>query len=114
MHIWSVTFESDIPHNPNDDETFAAIDIESLEMMLGDRWNQIVKIEKCGEITIPDGPQGWLDQRRNEDAIETAWVIISNGYGGDWGKAPTDWREAAYQWRDNYVGQIVGKREARQ
>ena len=35
-------------------------------------------------------------------AMELAWGVIANAYGGDWGKASADWREAAERWRDEH------------
>jgi len=39
-----------------------------------------------------------------DSAIELAWGIIANAYGGDWESASEDWRGAAERWRDEYVG----------
>lgn len=36
------------------------------------------------------------------DLLETAWGIIANAYGGDWGKATPEWKAAAVRWRDKY------------
>ena len=38
------------------------------------------------------------------DLAETAWGIIANAYGGDWGKASeaSGWKKAAERWRDRY------------
>ena len=35
-------------------------------------------------------------------AIELAWGLIANAYGGDWNSAPKEWRKAAERWRDTY------------
>jgi len=39
----------------------------------------------------------------HEEAIELAWGIIANAYGGDWSKASDEWRSAAEKWRDTYL-----------
>lgn len=39
---------------------------------------------------------------RAEAAVETAWGIIANANGGDWG-GNTEWRLAAERWRDEYI-----------
>lgn len=36
------------------------------------------------------------------DALEYAWGIIANAYGGDWSLASADWRAAAEKWRDEH------------
>jgi len=47
-----------------------------------------------------------------DDALELAWGIIANAYGGDWNLANTDWHGAAIRWRDNYHENLVsGTRE---
>lgn len=38
---------------------------------------------------------------RRLDAMEIAWGLIANSYGGDWELANKDWRNAAIRWRDN-------------
>ena len=35
---------------------------------------------------------------------ELAWGLIANAYGGDWGLAPTVWREAAERWLAGAIG----------
>jgi hypothetical protein len=35
-------------------------------------------------------------------ALELAWGLIANAYGGDWDKASDEWREAATRWRDEH------------
>lgn len=37
-----------------------------------------------------------------DELLELAWGIISNAYGGDWEKAPPEWRVAAEKWRDKW------------
>lgn len=37
------------------------------------------------------------------DAIETAWGIIANAFGGNWDLASPEWRQAAERWRDLYI-----------
>ena len=39
---------------------------------------------------------------RRLNAMEIAWGLIANAYGGDWYNAPDDWRKAAERWRDEY------------
>lgn len=40
---------------------------------------------------------------RMSDAVETAWGIIANAYGGNWGDASQEWQDAAARWRDKHV-----------
>lgn len=35
-------------------------------------------------------------------ALELAWGIIANAYGGNWSLASDEWRTAAENWRDNH------------
>jgi len=35
-------------------------------------------------------------------AIELAWGLIANAYGGDWDSATPEWKEAAERWRDEH------------
>ncbi len=102
MIIWSVTFAGRSHKDPGENETFGAVDFKSLCEMLGERMNEVTRIERCGSITLPDGNSS--EVVRDEDAIELAWGIIANAYGGDWDTAPIAWRQAAKRWRDDYVG----------
>ncbi len=43
---------------------------------------------------------------RRFDALELAWGLIANGYGG-WENAPDDWRNAAIRWRDEQYHPIL-------
>jgi len=43
------------------------------------------------------------DLAAKAEAVEIAWGIIANAYGGDWSKASPEWREAAERWRDEHV-----------
>jgi len=36
------------------------------------------------------------------EALEIAWGIIANAYGGNWDLATEEWREAAIRWRDEH------------
>lgn len=36
------------------------------------------------------------------DHLETAWGVIANANGGDWGALAQDWRKAAERWRDRW------------
>ena len=36
-------------------------------------------------------------------AVEEAWGIIANAFGGDWSKATDEWRQAAERWRDEHI-----------
>ena len=36
------------------------------------------------------------------DHLETAWGVIANANGGDWGTLAQDWRKAAERWRDRW------------
>lgn len=47
------------------------------------------------------------DVEARDLALETAWGIIANAYGGDWQLAGTDWHEAAIRWRDKYHNNLV-------
>ena len=79
----------------------------------------------CGNM--PDALSDWhkaagvfqarLDARRREagiegtvwteaDALERAWGLIENAYGGDWDEAHPDWKEAAQNFRDDYLRRI--------
>lgn len=51
-----------------------------------------------------------MEQTKNE-AIELAWGVIANAHGGDWDKASPEWKEAAENWRDKYVADIIGEKE---
>ncbi len=35
-------------------------------------------------------------------AMELAWGLIANSYGGDWQLANDDWKQAAVRWRDEH------------
>jgi hypothetical protein len=37
-----------------------------------------------------------------DEALEIAWGIIANAYGGNWDLATEEWREAAIRWRDEH------------
>jgi len=34
--------------------------------------------------------------------LESAWGIIANAGGGDWGNESPEWKKAAERWRDEY------------
>jgi hypothetical protein len=37
------------------------------------------------------------------DAIDDAWGIIANAFGGNWDQASPEWRQAAERWRDKHI-----------
>ena len=37
------------------------------------------------------------------DAIDDAWGIIANAFGGNWDQASPEWRQAAERWRDRHI-----------
>lgn len=41
------------------------------------------------------------------DALESAWGIIANSYGGDWTNGSPDWKKSAAKWRDEWM-KIIG------
>ena len=43
-----------------------------------------------------------VEKRTVGNALELAWGLIANAYGGDWDSAPEDWRKAAIRWRDEH------------
>lgn len=46
------------------------------------------------------------------DAVEMAWGLIANAYGGDWDSAKSpDWKPAAERWRDSALPLIQGTDE---
>ncbi len=40
--------------------------------------------------------------KARDDLLEYGCGIISNAYNGDWGSAPSEWREAAENWVNIY------------
>ena len=56
-------------------------------------------VGRVWELDTPDDIESPLGT-----AIELAWGIIANAYGGDWENASEDWRGAAERWRNEYVG----------
>lgn len=52
------------------------------------------------------------DNRAN-DLLHTAWGIIANVHGGDWDKAPANWRDAAVRWRNDYNKHLSAEIRAR-
>ena len=51
-----------------------------------------------------DGENGARVEREigEGELLSAAWRLIANANGGDWGSAPTHWKEAAERWRDDY------------
>jgi hypothetical protein len=39
----------------------------------------------------------------NTEAVELAWGLIANAYGGNWDLAATEWRDAARRWRNRFM-----------
>lgn len=39
----------------------------------------------------------------NQEAVNLAWGLIANAYGGDWSAAHPGWADAAADWRDKYA-----------
>ncbi len=48
-------------------------------------------------------------KKEQNEAIELAWGLIANGYGGDWSRATPEWRDAAERWRDRFVPDIAAR-----
>ena len=52
------------------------------------------------------------ENKQLRKAVESAWGIIANSYGGDWELANEDWRGAAERWRDEYASKIYSGDES--
>jgi hypothetical protein len=102
------------------DETFA--DIESSHVLapsIGDDWKT-----STGHVTEIAASLYWSMWRRQQvdaikvddtgrrivagdvgfagDALEYAWGVIANAFGGDWTKASGEWQHAAARFRDHF------------
>jgi len=55
--------------------------------------SQLADARLCAEVVRVQGA----------DAIEYAWGIIANAFGGNWEQATPEWRQAAEVWRDRYI-----------
>jgi len=51
-------------------------------------------------VHIEDYERLSCEGERRLDALELAWGLIANAYGGNWNEALYDWRQAAQRWRD--------------
>lgn len=71
--------------------------------LLDMRHDLLARTSKALGVQPGDGT-GTLEEaaRRAATAIELAWGIIANAYGGNWNDAPTEWRAAAEWWREEY------------
>jgi hypothetical protein len=36
-------------------------------------------------------------------AVDAAWGILANAFGGNWDQASPEWRQAAERWRDEHI-----------
>ena len=60
------------------------------------------------ETHVEIKPDGSVITFNYMEALELAWGLIANAYGGDWDSAPTDWKEAAERWRDEQWHEALG------
>jgi len=51
--------------------------------------------------------------KEKAEAIELAWGVIANAYGGAWDDAPPEWREAAEAWRERFYAPAMRERARR-
>jgi hypothetical protein len=63
---------------------------------------QITAKQLAGAAAVPVRILREEDAARMEEAINAAWVIVANAYGGDWTQASAEWKKAAEAWRDTY------------
>ena len=73
-------------------------------------WQSLSMNGKSAGFTLKRLPEGGvhvtvrsriLDEKIG-NALELAWGLIANAYGGDWELASDEWRETAIRWRDEH------------
>ena len=61
---------------------------------------EVLAWERELDEAVKEIERGYSEGERRLDALELAWGVIANAYGGDWSRATPDWVEAATRWRD--------------
>ena len=59
-----------------------------------------MELDTTNPLSMAEQVVAEVDRLRQSE--ERAWCLIANAFEGNWGKAPSEWGEAAERWRDEY------------